>query len=137
MLLRRYGTTLQSVEPNFDARAMTEIGFRRTGELTIPATEFEEQYDRVRGVELTAVGEGYVQGEAETSMLESLEEQLRQVLGELADDEVMVVESQAGQDYPKTRERVTTQVVQGQNKLYFEWTVEPPLRLGVFRKKPA
>jgi hypothetical protein len=36
MILRRYGSTFQEVEPNFDARALTEIGFRRTHGKAVP-----------------------------------------------------------------------------------------------------
>jgi hypothetical protein len=135
MLVRRYGTTVQSVETNFDARAMTEVGFRRSGELSLAAAEFNDQYERVRGVELTAAAEGHVQGEAEEALLASLKEQLDQVLAELGDGELLLVESEAGTNYPKTRERTTTQVVSGQNRLYFEWTVDPPLKLGVYRRR--
>ena len=137
MLVRRYGATVQAVETNFDARAMNEIGFRRSGAWSIPTPEFESGYERVRGVELTATAEGDVQGEAEERMLASLEEQLKQVLAELADGELLLVESEPGTDYPKTRERTTTQVIQGQNRLYFEWTIDPPLRLGVYRPRFA
>lgn len=135
MLARRYGVTVQAVEPNFDARAMNEIGFRRTGAWSIPTSELEADYERVRGIELTAAAEGDVQGEAEERMLASLEEQLRQHLAELGEGELLLVESEPGKDYPKTRERTTTQVIQGQNRLYFEWTIDPPLRLGVYRRR--
>ena len=33
MIVRRYGNRIQSVTPNFNARAMTEIGFVRSGDL--------------------------------------------------------------------------------------------------------
>jgi len=48
--------------------------------------------------------------------------------------EVLLVESEQGSDYPKTRDEKKNVVVEGVNKLYFEWRVEPALRLGVFRK---
>ena len=137
MLARKYGTTVQAVETNFDARAMNEVGFRRSGALSIPTSEFESDYERVRGIELTAVAEGDVQGEAEERMLASLEEQLNQALAELGEGELLLVESEAGKDYPKTRERTTTQVIKGQNRLYFEWTIDPPLKLGVYRRRTA
>jgi hypothetical protein len=135
MLVRRYGTTVQAVEPNFDARAMTEIGFRRTGAFSIPTDEFLERYERLRGAELTAAAEGLVQDEAEQALLESLAAQLEGVLAELGEGELLMVESESGVDYPKTRDQTTTQVHQGQNRLYFEWTIDPPLRLGVFRPR--
>jgi len=40
MILLRYGTTIQSVEPNFDSKAFTEIGFRRDRGYSSLASDF-------------------------------------------------------------------------------------------------
>ena len=42
MIAKRYGTKIQSVTPNFDARAMNEIGFQRDNEWSLPADEFAD-----------------------------------------------------------------------------------------------
>src|SRR5690606_1272510 len=69
MIVRRYGVTVQSVTPNFDSRAMTEIGFQRTNDLVMPAEEFLERHERVVGRELKAVAEGDVKDEAAQALL--------------------------------------------------------------------
>jgi len=135
MIVRRYGTTVQSVAPNFDSRAMTEIGFQRTNDLVMPAEEFLERYERVDGREVTASAEGDVKDEAEQALLASLLEQVRALEAEVGEGHVLMVENQPGQDYPKTRDRTTNVIVAGQNRLYFHWTVEPPLKLGIYRAK--
>jgi hypothetical protein len=134
VIVRQYGTKVQSVEPNFDARAMNEIGFRRDHEWSLSADEFFAEYERVAVHELTATAEGNVQNEAETRLLESLEQQLRGVAA-AAGDGVVLIASEPGNDYPKTRHTHTTQVVDGANRLYFRFTIEPPLRVAVYRRK--
>jgi len=133
MLLRRYGTALHSVLPDFDPRAMTEVRFRRDRETSIPAEEFESRYEKVREAELTAESEGAVQTEAEQEVLDTLEGRLSEVLGGLDEGEVAVVESEQGVDFPKLRERKEGVIVKGENRLYFHWWVDPPLRVGVYR----
>lgn len=136
MLLRRYGSTVQGVEVNFDARALSEVGFRRDRSFSLPWEEFETGYTRTGGHELTATAEGWVQDEAEQEVLRVLAEQIATLQAGLGEGEVLLVESEQGQDYPKTRDEKKNMVVEGVNKLYFEWRVEPALRLGVFRKNP-
>ena len=67
-------------------------------------------------------------------LLHSLREQLL-ALEAAAGDGVVVVQSEQGVDYPKTRHTQTTQVVGGANRLYFRFTVEPPLRVAVYRRR--
>lgn len=134
MILRRYGTTVQSVDPNFDARAMTEIGFRRNGQLSISAEEFEARYEKVDERALTAESEGDVKDEAERALLDDLLAQLRALEEEVGEDHVLVVESEQGVDYPKTRDKTKTLVVGYENRLHFTWRVDPPLRMGVYRE---
>lgn len=134
MIARRYGSVVQSVQPNFDSRAMTEVAFLRTSDLSLPADEFFQSYERVEGHELTAAAEGAVKDEAEQALLAHLRQQLL-ALDAAAEDGVLLVENSPGNDYPKTRDRTTTLVVAGENRLYFRWTVDPPLRVGVYRRR--
>ena len=135
MITKRYGSKVQSVTPNFDARAMNEIGFQRDNAWSLATDEFAETYEKVETHELTAAAEGEVQGEAEEKLLESLLEQLLAVEKTMSEDGVLMVESEQGTDYPKTRHTQTNQLVGHENRLYFRFTVEPPLRVAVYRKR--
>lgn len=135
MLARRYGTAVQSVSAHFDARAMTEIGFRRTADLSLPADEFFRRYEKVDERALGATSEGDVKDEAEQALLASLEARLDALAAEVGPGHVLLIESQAGQDYPKTRDRTETRVVGYENRLYFHWWIDPPLRIGIYRPK--
>ena len=135
MILRKYGKSYHSVTPNFDSRAMTEIGFQKSGEHSVETGEFEGAYERVEGHELTAVAQGTVQDQVEKEMLESLRQQLLNIEQGLSEGSVVVIESEQGKDYPKTREKTTTAVVGSENKLQFERYIEPPLRVAVYRKR--
>jgi hypothetical protein len=134
VIAKRYGTKMQSVQPNFDSRAMNEIGFQRDNEWSHPSDEFLDEYEKLESHELTAAAEGDVQGEAEDALLESLHEQLL-ALESAAGDGIIVIESEQGVDYPKTRHTQTTQVVDGMNRLFFRFTIEPPLRVAVYRRR--
>jgi hypothetical protein len=135
VIAKRYGSKIQSVAPNFDARAMNEIGFQRDNEWSMPTDEFLETYEKLETHELTAAAEGAVQGEAEEKLLESLQEQLVAVEKTVHDGGVLLIESEQGQDYPKTRHTQTNHLVGHENRLYFRFTVEPPLRVAVYRKR--
>lgn len=134
MIAKAYGTTLHSVEPNFDSRAMNEVGFRRDNEWSMAQDEFLAAYEKVETHELTAAAEGDVQGEAEAGLLSSLRDQLL-ATEEAAGDSVVVINNEQGVDYPKTRHTQTTQVVGGANRLFFRFTIEPPLRVSVYRRR--
>jgi hypothetical protein len=135
MILKRYGTSYQSVESNFNSRALTEIAFRRDRAFSIPVEEFEASYEKVDERALTAETEGKVHDEVEEDLLEVLEAGLKELLESLGEGEVLVVESTESEDYPKTRDRKKNVVVDGENRLYFYWWVDPPLRMGVYRKR--
>lgn len=135
MIARRYGTRIHSVQPNFDAHALTEISFRQTTALRLPADEFSATYERVGERQLTAESEGDVKAEAEQALLISLGEQLETLEAELGGEHVLLVENEPGRDYPKTRDRTTERVVAGVNRLHFAWRVDPPLKLGIYRRK--
>lgn len=135
MIYKKYGTTLQSVETDFDARAMNEIGFRRDRKEAIPVEEFETGWEKVDERELKATSEGPVQHEAEVQVLDKLLAALREYESALEDNEILVVESEAGVDYPKLREARDDVIRQGQNRHYFRWSVDPGLRIGRYRKR--
>jgi hypothetical protein len=135
MILRRYGNNIHSVTPNFDSRAMTEIGFMRSGEWTIPANEFAEQYERVEGRELTASAAGEVQGVVEDTLLADLRKELQSLEDGAGRNSVLMIENEQGKDLAKTRGVQTTKVVQGTNRLHFQYTVDPPLKVGIYQRK--
>ena len=135
MIFQRYGSTVRSVEPDFDSRALTEIVFRRDRETSIPVDEFFRRYEKEEERELTAESEGPVQDEAQQALLEDLEGQIEDLLADLDENRVLFVESEQGKDYPKTRDRRKDVVVEGENRLYFYCRVEPPLRIGIYREK--
>lgn len=134
MILKRYGNKLHSVTPNFDPRAMNEIGFQRDHEFSVDADEFQSNYSRIEEHALTGSGEGMVQNDAEQAALDQLSAQLT-ALHEGGADRVLVIESEQGQNYPKLREKVTNLVVDGENKLHFARTIEPPLLIGIYQRK--
>jgi hypothetical protein len=136
LIARQYGTKVHSVEVDFDANAMTEIGFRRDNDWSVPTEEFFASYEKLESHELTAVAEGEVQSETEDSLLQSLEQQLR-ALEQTAGDGVLFIESGqgTGTDYPKTRHRQVTAAGDGESRVNFQFTVEPPLKVAVYRKR--
>ena len=134
MIFKKYGNSYHSVTPNFDSRAMTEIGFQKSGEQSLAVAEFEEQYERAEERELVADAEGDVQDEVEKKMLAALLEQLLE-LERTAGDAVLVIQNEQGKDYPKTREKQTTKVVGNDNRLFFQRSIDPPLRVGVYRSR--
>ncbi len=136
MILRRYGTTIQSVETNFDSKAFTEIGFRRDHAYSSPADDFLGRHERISEHLLEAESEGDVQDEVESAMLKKLLGQLEKIDGDLTEGEFILIESEPGQDYPKTRSRQKNVVVEVENRLYFYSSVSPPLKVAVFRAQP-
>lgn len=135
MIVRRYGKTMQSVSPNFDARAMNEVGFLRTDDFTMPAEEFETAFARGEEHQLTAESTGDVQGHVEEEVLQKLSGQLATLLLQLDDNSVLRIESEPGSDYPKTRSTQTTEVVGTENRLHFRYVIEPPLRCVLWHRK--
>ena len=135
MILRRYGDAFESVVPNFKSHALSEISFRRDGRWSMPVDEFESEYGRLERREFSPEATGWVQSEVEGEVLERLEAQLGEVAEHLAEGEVVVVENEAGVDYPKLRERREKLAVEGQNRLRFHRWVDPPLTVGIFRRR--
>jgi hypothetical protein len=135
MILRRYGTTIQSVATNFDSKAFTEIGFRRDHAYSVGADDFLSGHERISEHLLEAESEGDVQDAVESAMLDLLIEELHKLEEGLAENEFVLVESEQGQDYPKTRTQQKNVVVEGENRLYFYSSVSPPLKVAVFRAR--
>lgn len=130
MIIRRYGTRFHSVTRDFDPAAMTEVGFRRNGEQEWGVEDFEAEYELVREEEIIADATDPVQEKAERGMLVVLEERFDAILASLEDGQLLSVESKSGVDYPRTRYERSTKG--GQD---FTYTLDRPLRLGVWAKK--
>jgi hypothetical protein len=133
MIFRKYGTSYQSVQLDFDANALNEIAFRRDRERSIPVDEFDASYAPVESVELATEASGSVQSETEQQMLDHLRARVEEVHARLSDGEVLVVDNEQGHDWPKPRQVTKNVVVEGENRLHFEYTMGPPLRLTVRR----
>lgn len=132
MILRQYGKRMESVDPAFSAVALTSIGWRRNRELSMTVEEFEEKYREVVTHELTASAEGPVQIEVETSLLKQVEEQVRALEAGLPADQVLVVQSRRGVVEARAHEKKIDVIVDGENRLYFKWWMDPGLHMGVF-----
>ena len=131
MILRRYGSSYQSVEANFNPTAMTEVGFRRDRAFSISVDEFEAGYVQKDVRELTAKASAEVQGDAERAVLTQLESALGEAVAGLAEGDVLVVLN-GKDDHPKTRERRENVIVDGENRFHFNWWIDPPLKVAVF-----
>jgi len=135
MIFKRYGDMLHSVRPNFDANAMTEISFRRDKESTLTPAELESGYGLEEARELTASSEGYVKSVVEHAALHYLENQVLELEQAMGGHAILVVENATGPEAPKTRSSQRTIMEAGENRLHFTFTVEPPLRLGIHRRR--
>ncbi len=133
MIFRRYGNAYQSVELNFDSKALNEIGFRRDRVESIPAEELDG-FEKKTTHELVAEAEGAVQDETEQLMLERLAEQILAIDRNLGPGEILVVDNDQGNDWPKTKQQTTNVIVGGENRLHFSYTMGPPLRATVWRR---
>ncbi|MDH3206078.1 MAG: hypothetical protein OEO79_05665 [Gemmatimonadota bacterium] len=134
MIFRRYGTSYQSVDVNFDSLALNEISFRRNREEAIPADDFDASFATVVTHELTAEAEGDVQDHTEQVLLQRLQAKLEELQGALAEGQLLVVENDQGHDWPKTKQKMKNVVVEGENRLRFHYTLAPPLRVSVRRR---
>ena len=132
MILRRYGRWYHSVRPSFNPAAMTEVGFQRDRAFSLSAADFADGYRAVTAAELSATAEGDVQRDAERELLAKLERALAKRETALEPGYVAVVLNERD-DWPKTRERRETVIVDGENRFHFHRWVDPPLRLGVYR----
>ena len=133
MILKRYGMSYQSVDINFDAKALNEVGFRKNQGRTIPVDGFVDEHSLIEMVELTADADGYVQNETEQLLLDRLRAKIEELVARLPEGGVLVVENESGHDYPKTRQQTKNVVEKGENRLYFEYSMRPALRVASYR----
>jgi hypothetical protein len=84
--------------------------------------------------DLVAEAEGAVQDETERVLLDRLAEQVRALDRGLASGEILVIDNDQGNDWPKTKQKTSNVVVEGENKLYFHYTMGPALRATVWRR---
>ena len=134
MILRRYGSWYHSVRTNFNPSALTEIGFQRDRALSLSASDLEAKYKSVADHEVVAEAGGDVQRYAERDLLARMDEAVGRRVAALDPGQILVVRNERD-DWPRTRERREAVVVGGENRLRFQWSVEPPLRLGVYAER--
>ncbi len=137
MIVRRFGATVGTVAPDFHATAFNEITFVRRPGLSLPWTDFAAEYERVGQLALESESEGHVKLEAEAALLELLARRLAEAEAALAPNELLLIESTPGHDYPRTHEHTETLVEGGHNRLHFYYNIDPPLRLGVYRRRAS
>jgi len=134
MIFRRYGNAYQSVDLNFDSLALNEIAFRRNRAQSIPVDEVDASFGTIATHELSAEAEGDVQDQTEAVLLRKLEVQIEELRAALGEAEILVVENEQGHDWPKTKQKTTNVIVDGENRLHFDYTLAPPLRISVRRR---
>ncbi len=134
MIVRKYGANIESVEIAFDSNALNEIAFRKSQAFSMSADEFHARYVRLQEYSLTSDAEGHVHGETEQALLDGLEAQIGEIEDVLEEGELLMVDSRPGVDYPQTRGRQKNIIVEGENRLYFYASVDPPLRMVRYRK---
>src|SRR5690554_6172404 len=115
MIFKRYGESYQSVDTNFDSKALNEVAFRRNRQASFPTGELDTRYEPGAVHEIVAEAEGDVQDETEQEMLDQLLERLQLLVEGLDEGVILIVENEQGHDYPKTRQEISNVVVQGEN----------------------
>ncbi len=135
MIVRRFGATVGAVAPDFHATSFNELQFVRRPGFSMSWDEFVAGYERTGGLALDSESEGHVQLEVETALLRALEERIAESERCLGADELLLVESRPGHDYPRTHEHTETFVEDGRNRLHFYYDIDPPLRLGIYRRR--
>lgn len=133
MIYKRYGTSYQSVDPDFDAKALNEITFRRNRQDSIAQADVDG-FEVVRSIELAEEATGPVQSETEQAMLDKLLARIEEIVVALGEGEIVVLENEPGHDYPKPRQQTKNIVEHGENRLHFDYTMAPALRLSVRRR---
>jgi hypothetical protein len=132
-VFRLYGSAYQSVDFEFEAKALNEVGFRRDREASIPAEELEDRYQPIETVELVSEAQGDVQNETEQLLLDRLREKAEAAIGRLPDGGIAIVENErGGRDQPKPRQKIGNVVERGENRLHFEYSIDPPLRITLY-----
>jgi len=133
MIFRQYGMSFQSVELNFDSKALNEVGFRRNHQRSIGVDAFRSEHELVETREIVAEAEGDVQDHTEQQLLDKLERAVDALSSSLGEEEVLVIENEQGRDYPKTKQKTSNVILDGENRLHFFYTVAPPLRIARYR----
>ena len=133
MIFRQYGMSFQRVELNFDSKALNEVGFRRNHQRSIGVDAFRSEYELVETREIVAEAEGDVQDHTEQQLLDKLERAVDALSSSLGEGEVLVIENEQGRDYPKTKQKTSNVILDGENRLHFFYTVAPPLRIARYR----
>jgi hypothetical protein len=134
MLVRKYGDSYHTVDLAFDSKALNEISFRRNREQSWPAGEFEAAHRLDETFELVADAEGDVQDHTEQQLLDRLEAQIRELAAGLGEGQLLVIENEQGPGYPKTRQRTSNVLVEGENRLRFSYTIAPPLKVSRYTR---
>ncbi len=135
-VFRLYGDTYRSVTFEFEGKALNEVGFRKDGERSLSKEELAGGYALIETVQLTSEAEGDVQSETEQLLLDRLLEKGQAAVGRLPEGGVAIVENErGGRDQPKPRQTITNVVVNGENRLHFQYRVDPALRIALYRPK--
>jgi len=135
VIFKKYGASYHSVDPNFESKALNEIGFRKDKERVISVEDVLGTYQRLTTHELTAEADGPVQDHTEQLLLDRLESRLLELEAGLDPHCILVVDNGDGPDWPKTKQHLRNTIVEGENRLHFEYTVAPPLRMAVYALK--
>jgi hypothetical protein len=135
MIFKRYGSSYHSVDPHFESTALNEVGFRRDRERSLSADELDAAYERLTTHELAAEADGLVQDHTEQLLLDRIESRLLELEASLEEHCILVVDNGDGRDWPKARQRIRNVVIDGENRLHFEYTVSPPLRMAVYGRR--
>ena len=135
MIYKRYGASYQSVDIDFDAKAITEHGFRRNRQESFKVDDRDSMWHHIETVELDAEAEGTVQTETKQLLLDRLRDKVEEVLAALPEGGMLLIENESGHDYPKSKQETKNVIVEGENRLYFIYTMAPALRLGLYRSR--
>jgi hypothetical protein len=137
MLLRRYGANVQSVEPNFEARALNEIAFRRDQQHSFAAADFDAEWQRVGDVTESGEAQGSSHNDVEQGLLDDLAARIKAHVAALEPGEALLIENDPGIDWPKSRQLQKNVIVDGENRLHFIVSIDPSVRLGRYRRGGA
>ena len=135
-VFRRYGSAYHSVTFEFEGKALTEVGFRRDHEDSFPVAELDDRFELIETVHLASEAEGDVQSETEQLLLDRLLQKGRAAAQRLPKGGVAIVENErGGRDQPRPKQKISNVVVQGENRMHFQYVIEPPLRISLYRPR--
>jgi hypothetical protein len=94
------------------------------------------RYEHIETLHLVAEAEGGVQSETEQLLLDRLLEEVRSAVARLPEGGIAIVENErGGRDQPKPQQKISNVIERGENKLHFHYSVEPPLRVALYRAR--